>query len=241
MKLLVFTLLLVGAWYYLKERPEVAPQGSLYALALPLAGMLCLGFSLCFATAFVAWLATWMSLASDSQMDAWFKELVDNTIRESSKKLNLVEDDLTRDPLTLLGICFDQSVVPEEDYLWRYGKDGFTRFTPVTITVLQFTDRHLGAYSAVLNFIREVQLKEETDEFFYRDVVSVTTRRESSARELYGEKMEQSLEFSLSVSSGDKITQTIPVGRLSAFLDTVAVPAEQAVSNIRQMLREKKQ
>lgn len=217
--------------WFVEARRAVAEEG---------VGALVMAFALLAAAGLIGWIAGRLAIPGDRQIDQWLEELIESTQEQSLGKLGLVREELTKGEITLIGFTEDLRLIPEEDRWVRKGKDKVVRFTPLSLTILQFTERHVGVYRCVINFIRDVQLDERTDEFFYQDVVSVATQRESHAFTLYGVKVEESLQFSLSVSSGDRVTQRLPIGELDKFVSPISTQAEQAVNNIRQMLREKK-
>jgi len=234
---LLLCLAVYGARYAVMKNPDwVSDKAPVEA------GLAQLGLALAVVAgcALVGWLVRRLAIPSDTRIDLWLRELIESARDQSLGKLGLVKEELTKEEIILIGFTDDMQLIPEGDRWLRKGKDKIIRFTPLSLTILQFTERHLGVYRAVLNFIRDVQLNERTDEFFYKDVVSVTTQRESHAFTLYSVKVDEALQFSLAVSSGDRVTQRLPIGELDRFVSPVSTKAEQAVNNIRQMLREKK-
>jgi hypothetical protein len=236
---IVLALLAYGTRYGLEKKPDLVSTED-FAAVYAAVDALALGLVFWAGGGLVRWLTRLLSVPSGKKMDSWLRELIEDTGAQSLEKLGLVADELTKEAIILLGLVEDLHLIPEEDRWIRKGKDKVIRYTPLSLTVLQFTERHLGVYRCVLNYVRAVQLDERTDEFFYQDVVSVATKRESHAYTLYGEKVEEALHFSLAVSSGDRVTQTLPIGEMEGFVTPVSTQAEHAVNNIRQMLRDKK-
>ncbi len=239
LKRLLLALAAFGAQYFVRGKPDFVDEAS-WPLLHDGLGLLGLALAAVAGSALLGWLARKLAIPSNARIDLWLRDLITSTRDQSLAKLGLVKEELTKEEIILIGFTDDMQLIPEGDRWLRKGKDDVIRFTPLSLTILQFTERHLGVYRAVLNFIRDVTLNERTDEFFYKDVVSVTTQRESHAFTLYSVKVDEALQFSLAVSSGDRVTQRLPIGELDRFVSPVSTKAEQAVNNIRQMLREKK-
>ncbi len=183
--------------------------------------------------------------ATDAQVDEWFAQDAKNIIQQSLDKLGMVKEQLVKDPLLITGpILWTTTGIPTTDLLWKKGKDGIVRFAINRVTIVQLTDQLLGAYACDFNFLKNVTLNERTDEYHYRDVVSVSTQEIATSYTLpTGIKMVAAQAFRLAVSSGDHIDVTINAAEL-AKITQGTIPttgAEKAVAAIRAMLREKKQ
>lgn len=182
---------------------------------------------------------------TDAQVDEWFAEDLKNIAAQSLSKLGMVKEQLVKEPLLVTGpILWTTTGVPATDLLWKKGKDEMVRFAINRVTAVQLTDQQLGAYACDFNFLKNVALNERTDEYHYRDVVSVSTQEVATSYTLpTGVKMVQAQAFRLAVSSGDHIDVTINAAEL-AKITQGTIPttgAEKAVATIRAMLREKKQ
>ena len=185
------------------------------------------------------------SAPSDQQVDQWFYEDVKRIAKQSLSKLGLDESMLVREAIPVTGpILWTTNGVPDRDLLWRKGKDDIVRFAVNRISVLQFTDQVIAAYACDFNFLKNVPLNDNTDEFHYLDIVSVSTKEDSTSYTLpTGTRMVHSQAFSMSVSSGESIKVTIDSDKLAEITKgTIPITsAEKAVQVIRTMLREKKQ
>lgn len=184
-----------------------------------------------------------------SQIVAWLKEGLANVEEHSALRLGL--DDTTHDPVVVAGPLYDASVGSDDpakgfdkkDVLRRkveFGEEYSYFYSTFRLSVFQFTENFLGSYQANYNMIKDVSTDEQTEEFFYRDVVSVRTVTESSNCTLKtGERLEQSKMFSLSVASGDRISVVINDPKIKATPDLESL-GDQAIANIRAMLRQYK-
>lgn len=185
------------------------------------------------------------SLPSDRRVDQWFDQGIDRLTKESLTKLNLSAGELVADSLVIQApILWSTHGVADKDLVWRKGKDDEVRFGVYRVTIIQLTDRLLGAYSCDYDFIRDVALNEETEEYHYQDIVAVSTQELASSYTLpTGVKLTHAQQFRISVSSGEAIEVVIGADKLRKVTGDDEIPdtgAEKAVSVIRAMLRDKK-
>ena len=126
-----------------------------------------------------------------------------------------------------------------KDILMKKGKDGFNRYSIWTIQVFAFTENYLCSYKCQYNWIKNTYINESTNEFFYKDVVSVKTDTISSAYALMnGQRLVHSEAFQLKLG-GDEVTVITNDANLNTSSVMVS-KAEKAVQSIRAMLRDKK-
>jgi len=196
-----------------------------------------------------------------TQMDRWLDRDLARLGRRAVTKCGLGTETLTSEPVLLAGPVFD---VAGADFAFRALRRDITRFTPVAVTILNFTEHEIFAYQGALDRLTGNVLEETTDEYFYRDVVSVSTRTESQVvdkhaltragrRRLRAQiragrlQIPRAEEFILTTSGGTSISVTIEVV-LDKLNDLVMGPgglvqvstADRAIAAMRKMLREKK-
>jgi hypothetical protein len=180
----------------------------------------------------------------DAEVDQWFREDVERITQQSLIKVGLDVRQLVREPLPITGpILWDTNGIPRKDLMWKKGKDGLIRFAINQVTVIHLSYQLLAAYSCDFNFLKNVTLNEETDEYHYRDIVSVSTQEDSTSYTLpSGISMVHSQAFRISVSSGESIKVVIDAKKLGEITKGTipTTSAEKAVQVIRAMLREKK-
>jgi hypothetical protein len=183
---------------------------------------------------------------SDQQMDKWLEQDKKKLIVDAMKKLELVPDQIVRpilhpdEPLLIIG--------PQMPTYIAAGKDGTLRFSRYEVVIIYLTRYHLGAYSCDLDFMTGMVLSEQTQEYHYVDVVSVSTTNENSPFNVTTvdnkvHPIASHQQFSLSVANGDRIKVTVAFPQLEGiFQEGKLLPsgAEMAISNLRAMLREKK-
>jgi len=180
----------------------------------------------------------------DAQVDDWFQEDVGKIVEKALNKVGLTESQLVREAIPVTGpIFWGTHGVLSDDLLWKKGKDEIVRFSVNRVTIIFLSDFLLAAYACDFNFLKGVSLNESTQEYHYRDVVSVSTQEDSTSYTLpTGVSMVHSQAFRLSVASGEAIKVTIGASKLAEITGgtILTTSAEKAVQVIRTMLREKK-
>lgn len=180
---------------------------------------------------------------TDQQMDQWLAGDIARLKKEALHKLDLVPEQLLRDPddpILVIGPAPNAEV--------RVGDDLKLRFSKYNMVFIYLTDYHLAAYNCTLDMTDGVVTRESTQEYHYADVVSVSTRTESSETfTLYvnGEAKNIPLrqEFALSVASGEQIRVVTAFPKLAEYIEKGELPptgADEAIAIIRSRLREKK-
>ena len=180
---------------------------------------------------------------SDEQMDQWLEDDLNHIVKRTYDRLGLQERNQRRKPLLIRGpILWSTVGIPNKDLLWKKGKDDIVRFAVYRVTVIHLDDLLLAAYACDFNFLKNVSLNEETDEYHYRNIASVSTHEISTSYKLpNGKSLVHAQAFRLSVVSGENIQVTIGSAKL-AELTGGTIPtteAETAVQVIRTILRDK--
>ena len=182
----------------------------------------------------------------DAQVDAWIAEDMQKLVKQAIYKMGLDPDPNMQagTPLIVRGpVLWQTHGVPATDLLWTRGKDGVIRFAINRITVFNTAHDQLGAYKCDFTFLKGYPLNEETREFYYKDIVSVSTEEESTNFTLPNNvAMVTAQAFRLAVSSGDRISVITNPYKI-AELTQGKIPdagAERVVQVIRTMLRGKK-
>ncbi len=188
----------------------------------------------------------WIKQPTDQQMDEYIAEDLLTVTNKSLSKSDVDRSQLVADLLTLTGFRIENAAGAE--YNWKKGKDGIARFTPINFTAIIMTENQLVTYNSALDLMTGNSLNETTDEYFYKDVVSVST--ETSSATFIDPKNKNSVQqlhtaefFKLTTSGGTSIKVFIKDPKLIAMMGNSALPgtdAEKAVQSIRKMLREKK-
>ena len=197
---------------------------------------------------------------SDKQMDAWLDIDLEDASKHALKKLSLHEDDLVAESVYVIGPRFWD--IGDSRIGFRKGKDKVIRYTPVGITIIFFTQHQLVGYQCALDLLTGHPLNEGSDEYFYKDVVSVTTKTESvtihltkgdvktfkkaSLDKLVENDMlhfKMAEKFVLTTSGGTALQVVLRDPNLAELVGGGTLPtdrADAAIRSVRKMLREKK-
>ncbi|RPE09154.1 hypothetical protein EGT74_19280 [Chitinophaga lutea] len=186
----------------------------------------------------------YFSVPDDESVDAWLADDIDRLVRQSYDKVGIAPSEKMPDPLVIISpVYWSTRGVDFKDLGMRKGKDKMLRFSVYHITIFHLDEYILASYRCDYNFLRGTSLNEATNEYHYKDVVSVATVEASSNFHLPdGQKFVHFQEFRLSVSSGESIRVTLNPQLLTDAHRAKLPPsgADRAVSVIRNMLRAKK-
>ncbi|MCP2728329.1 hypothetical protein [Limnofasciculus baicalensis] len=180
----------------------------------------------------------------DQTIDAWLIDDIENLKKRSLDRLNIDPSELIRDSIVIRGpILWNTNGVPSKELDWKKGKDGRIRFSINAVTIVHLTEHKLSSYQCDYNFLRNVPLNEQDDEFHYRDVVAVSTRDDTTNYTLPNNTlMKQAQLFKLAVSSGDSINVIVNSADLVKFTggDIAETGIDNAIKALRKVLSEKK-
>lgn len=180
----------------------------------------------------------------DATVDAWRQEDIDKLVRQSYHKLGISKEEEVSDPLVIISpVYWRVNGIDIREVSLHKGRDNFLRFSVYQITIFLLHEHILGSYICHFNFLRGTFLNETTNEYHYKDVVSVSTQETSSNYHLPdGQKLIHAQEFRLSVASGESIRVIINPYEIGKNENAELPPtgADRAVSIIRNMLRTKK-
>jgi hypothetical protein len=187
---------------------------------------------------------------SDQQMDQWWQQELESLKKKALSKVGFDSADCIADPVSVWGPRVENTGgVPLQ---LKKGSDGIVRFNPVDVSIINFGEHQLVGYQTSYDRFTGNPLQEETNEYFYKDVVSVTTKTDTTSRDVIVGKekrrvqLKNSETFRLTTSGGTEITVFL---RDEALLEEVkqakggtlpTTQAEQAVASVRRMLRDKK-
>lgn len=195
----------------------------------------------CFGT---IWIIRYLNgKATDQEMDQFFQEDLAMLTKHGLNKLGLEDSELVGNTVYITGLA---RVRCGAEFLYKVGKDHKLRFTPTQVTLIFFTQHQLVTYSCVFDSTTGRALNESTEEYFYQDVVSVSTRSTSVEIDL-GKRgtvqAKEAEEFTLTTSGGTSISVVLRDRQLIKALGGGELPttaAEEAIQSVRRMLRDKK-
>jgi hypothetical protein len=204
-------------------------------------------------------LVTYYRKPTDGQMDAWIQDDLKGLQARALARTGVDQSELIGESVMVYGPRFWNIGGAETGI--KKGKDGVVRFMPLGVTVINFTPNQLVAYQCALDLTTGNTLSESTDEYFYRDVVSVSTQSKTmtwdkavlgasafkgplAALVTAGKLQFNAAEtFTLTTSGGTSIEVVLRDPKLIESVGGGSIPtdmAEKAVQTVRKMLREKK-
>ncbi len=192
-----------------------------------------------------AWNA--MRKLSDKEVDEYIAKDISRAKIKSIQKASIDESELVGDPLTITGPGLWNNAGLQ--FLHKKGKDNIIRFTPINITLLLMTEHQIISYQTYLDLTTGNFLNESTDEYFYKDVVSVATKTMSKSythKKLGVIQLNEAETFTLTTSGGTSVEVFLKDRKLIEALglkggEIPTTSAEKAIQVVRKMLREKKQ
>jgi hypothetical protein len=114
----------------------------------------------------------------------------------------------------------------------KKGKDGSYRTSDCEGVVIFFAEQELHAYKYQISLVDQGRAREETDVYFYRDVVSVSTRSDQLQITIGAQRVPLHLElFRLTTSGGTNV---------ECSMSATASDTEREIHAARQLIRDKK-
>jgi hypothetical protein len=187
---------------------------------------------------------------TDQEVDRWLDEAKRGLQVKALAKLSLDESQVKGEILFLPAPRVQRTA--GVDVRMVKGKDGILRYNPVHFLLLFPCQHQFATYQCCYDRLSGNALQEETDEIFYKDIVSVSTKTDDKTekdvvnvfiRGMGNLHLTNSEEFVLTTSGGTSI---------EVFLSNEAIEkkakggklsksdAEKVVSCVRKMIREKK-
>ncbi len=214
------------------------------ALFMPPGGVKVVGLLMVIGGGFAIYKSS--QVASDAEIDQWTQEDLSKLNKRSLEKMGIDATELVSEGVIITGPRL--SNLGPAKFGFRKGKDNILRYTPVNSTIINFTQSQLLVYRCALDLIKGNPVNEATDEYFYRDVVSVQTASETVSISLPGTEFQglqcnETETFKLTTSGGTSVSMALRDPSLIQKMGGGEMPtttAERAIQTIRKMLREKK-
>lgn len=178
---------------------------------------------------------------TDAEFDRFRNEDLDRLEAKALHKWGIDKGELAGDAVLVWG----PSMANTGTFAVKAGKDGIIRYNPVRFALFGFGEHQMLAYQGLLDMVTANVLDEGTEEFFYRDVVSVSTKTNSSLVTLNGHtrQLNDTETFVLTTSGGTSVSVPLRSASLAGLVGGGEMPtthAEKAIAAVRSMLRQKK-
>jgi hypothetical protein len=178
----------------------------------------------------------WQSVdrLTDSDIDRQLDSIRSELIPWALGKLGLDRDEVSLiNPFVMTGYHFD-SLGSQHKVKVRKGKDGKFRSNICEGVAIFFAEQELHAYKYRASLTVENESSEQTDVYFYRDVVSVSTSSESVPLSVIGEAKPQAVKSELlELTTSGGTTVECSVSATENVLD-------REIQGARQLIRDKK-
>lgn len=192
---------------------------------------------------FLTW-ASHLSPLTDQEIDEIIDKGLELAKQKALNKSNIDDSEMVGDQVVITGPRLTQT--GGSKIYSKKGKDKELRFSPINVTVLSFTQNQLLSYQASYDVTTESFLMENTDEYFYKDVVSVSTKTKSYKTTIKNKEIEvnEAEMFELTTSGGTSIEVLLRDPKLIKEMGGGEIPttdSEKAIQAVRKMLRERKE
>jgi len=191
------------------------------------------------------------SKLTDQEYDRWLEAQASALVRRSLDKLGLDSNEVARQPWIVRGFTLpgmrDAAKYRSDEVRWKIGKDGVPRYSVNVYTIFCKEDHHLAVYKGDINALNPTAHNENTSEYFYQDIVGVTTDDEQDNLAIKDKQYQYRIQrFTLRVSSGDTVGVSVSATPMDnrQNIPSFNIPnsgIDQTISQLRMLLREKKQ
>ncbi len=190
---------------------------------------------------------------TDEEYDSWVKEKARESLREELRKLNedRSEEEIEEIPY-IHGFVLDGTKNAEhyrpQDLFWKWGKDHIQRYSINVFRYFLALKYQLAVIIIDINAVNHHDRRAQNQEFFFVDVVAVTTVDEHDTfvvKDIPHAYRTQS--FELRICDGKTVSATIRSQPLDyeEKLDTFELPSsenvENTISKLRMLIRSRKQ
>lgn len=182
---------------------------------------------------------------TDDEFDQWLNDDINILSKQILDKVGIDQSEIVGEPISIIAPRIYNRA--GTSLLYKKGEDDYLRYTPINVTLIHFTEHQLLSYQAIFDLTTGKTLSPRTDEFFYNDIISVSTAIEShTVKTDNGAEIQynQAETFKLVTSGGTSLQVILKDPKLIAELggsgELPQTRSEKAVQIIRRMLRDKK-
>ncbi len=192
-------------------------------------------------------------LRNDREYDTWLEKQANGMQSKALQALNLDPSQIISAPLITHSVILPTTLEAKR-YLdgtvrIKKGNDGYLRYSIHVYQYIFLSEHFISINNVDINAFSLPPVSVSTEEYFYRDIVGISTNSIQRSFEFEGEKYQYSVNsFSLKVSSGVLAVSTnIPINKAStdqmqkALVHRISdVNIDQAVAAIRMLIRANK-
>lgn len=191
-----------------------------------------------------------IQVPTDREYDAWVQERAEEYLRRALRKINqgeLSEEEIDEIPFIhgfVLSGTQNAKNYRTKDILWKKGKDNIKRYSINVFRYFFPVNHQLVVFIIDINAVNHKDRREQIHEYFFNDVVAVTTEEEYDQVGEY-EYLTQS--FTLRISDGKPISATIrslPLDyelKLEEYMLPSSSTVDDTIATLRLFLRTYKQ
>lgn len=197
--------------------------------------------------------------ATDEEVDKLLEEEMIKLVDKGLDKFGLVAEEVDLiEPITIKG-AYQVSLNKDVHPMYRRGKDNELRYSLVKGVIFYFSENQVYCYTCVFDLVTGGHFIESTDEYFYKDIVSVSTTSERIEVQLFNNKnkfgglvggLSKAIttthdveQFRLTTSGGTYISATIKDAKLLEQYKAASMSqrsTEDKIKAMRNLLRERK-
>lgn len=142
------------------------------ALVASLGALVLYGLEIVVSLVAGVFLFRWFQRPSAKQMDTWLREDLASLHPKALRACSIDATEQVRDPVIIVGPRYRN--LGGAEFAIRRSADKKIRYTPVNVTIINFTQHQLVLYQCCYDRTTGKALNEGVHEYFYDDVVSVT-------------------------------------------------------------------
>ena len=183
---------------------------------------------------------------TDQEMDQYIEEDLRMTKKKSLQKGAVDDSELITDSIIIPTIRLWNTGGAK--FLYKKGKDGKFRFTPINVNILHMLQNQLVIYEGCLDLLTGNLVNENVTEFFYKDIVTVSKQTVSKSSKDLGKfgsfKFKNAEVLAFVTAGGTKHVIFLRDQKKLKKMDGSYIPTtevEKAIQAITRMIRDKKQ
>lgn len=176
---------------------------------------------------YIAALTDYNSREDEKIIDEWTDKNIKMIVKDAVEKTGIEESEFISESIVMTGA----EALDDAGHVIKIakGRDNKLRFSLLKVTVLNLTQNQLIIFSCVLNLMTGKKTKEITEEYFFKDIVSIRTVTKDNR-----------LYLNFNTYGGGSSSIFLGYSKHSSGEEIPVTSVEKAFTAIRKMIREKK-